>query len=63
MGLDSIELVMAVEEKFGITVSDEEAQEMRTVGEMCQCVLRKVAVSDRYGRRFIVVPRSAGAHI
>jgi len=47
MGLDSVELVMAVEEKFGITISDEEAQEMRTVGDMYQCVLSKVMVSDR----------------
>lgn len=47
MGLDSVELVMAVEEKFGITIADEEAQEMRTVGDMYECVLTKVKVSDR----------------
>ncbi len=47
MGLDGVELVMAVEEKFGIAISDEEAQEMRTVGDMYQCVMNKVAISDR----------------
>jgi hypothetical protein len=47
MGLDSVELVMAVEEKFGITISDEEAQDVRTVGDMYQCVLRKVMVTDK----------------
>jgi hypothetical protein len=46
MGLDSVELVMAVEEKFGISISDEEAQEIRTVGDMYECVLRKVMVAD-----------------
>lgn len=47
MGLDSVELVMAVEEKFGITISDEEAQDIRTVGDMYQCVLKKVRVTDK----------------
>jgi len=47
MGLDSVELVMAVEERFGINISDEEAQRIRTVGEMHQCVLNKIAVADK----------------
>jgi hypothetical protein len=47
MGLDSVELVMAVEEQFGITISDEEAQEMRTVGDMYQCVLGKVMTTEK----------------
>jgi hypothetical protein len=47
MGLDAVELVMAVEERFGIEILDEEAQDIRTVGEMHQCVLRKVLVADK----------------
>ncbi len=47
MGLDSVELVMAVEERFGISISDEEAQEIRTVDDMFQCVINKVTVSNR----------------
>jgi len=47
MGLDAVELIMAVEEKFGINISDEEAQEMRTVGQMYQYVVSKVAIADR----------------
>ena len=31
--LDLIELIMAFEEEFGGTISDEEAQQIRTVGE------------------------------
>ncbi|HEY68432.1 MAG: acyl carrier protein [Chloroflexi bacterium] len=31
--LDLVELIMAFEEEFGGTISDEEAQQIRTVGE------------------------------
>ena len=31
--LDLVELIMAFEEEFGGTISDEEAQKIRTVGE------------------------------
>lgn len=31
--LDTVELVMAFEEEFGIDIPDEDAEQMRTVGE------------------------------
>ena len=31
--LDTVELVMALEEEFGIEIPDEDAEKMRTVGE------------------------------
>jgi acyl carrier protein len=34
MGLDTVELVMAVEEEFGISIPDSAATNMLTVGEM-----------------------------
>jgi hypothetical protein len=46
MGLDSIELVMAVEETFGVSIPDEEAQDIRTVGDMFQCVISKLMVAE-----------------
>ena len=47
MGLDSVELVLAVEEKFGISISDEEACAILTVGEFHRCVMSKLATSDK----------------
>lgn len=46
MGLDSVELVMAIEERFAITVSDEEATSIRTVGEMEQLLMTKLEIAD-----------------
>ncbi len=34
MGLDSVELVMAFEEEFGLEIADEDAEKMTTVGEV-----------------------------
>ncbi|MFN4245444.1 MAG: acyl carrier protein [Brevinematia bacterium] len=31
--IDIVELIMALEEEFGITISDEDAQNIRTVGD------------------------------
>ena len=39
MGLESVEIVMAVEEEFGIQIPDERAVELATVGEMLDFVL------------------------
>ncbi len=39
--LDSIELVMALEEKFNIEISDEDAEEINTVGDAIRHVAKK----------------------
>ena len=39
--LDVIELVMALEEKFNITISDDEAENLQTVQDVSECVSRK----------------------
>ncbi len=38
MGLDSVEIVMAIEDEFGITIPDEQAQDCHTVGELIEIV-------------------------
>ncbi len=35
MGLDGVELVMEVEDRFDISIPDDHAEHMRTVGDMC----------------------------
>ena len=42
--LDIIELVMELEEKFNIEISDDEAEHMRTVQDVCNCVASKLRV-------------------
>jgi hypothetical protein len=49
MGLDAVELVMAVEEKFGITITDEEATNALTVGDLKRLVHAKLKVTDADG--------------
>jgi acyl carrier protein len=46
MGMDSVEIVMRVEEEFAITLSDEEAGGVRTVGQLYSLVLSKIETSD-----------------
>ncbi len=41
--LDTVELVMALEEEFGIEVPDEDAEKMTTVGEAIRYVEEKAA--------------------
>ena len=40
--LDTVELVMALEEKFGIEIPDEEAEKMKTVGDAIKYLEEKV---------------------
>jgi acyl carrier protein len=42
MGLDGVELVMAIEETYGIEITDEEAGKVVTVGNLCGLVLAKL---------------------
>ena len=41
--LDTVELVMALEEEFGIEISDEDAEKMTTVGDAINYIENKVA--------------------
>ncbi len=36
--IDTVELIMAVEETYDITISDKEAQEMTTVGDVVEFI-------------------------
>jgi acyl carrier protein len=42
MGLDTVELVMKVEESFGITIPDAEAEKILTIGDLYRYVLAKL---------------------
>ena len=43
LGLDSVELVIAIEEEFGLTISDDEAAAMHTVGDVYYFVIDRLA--------------------
>lgn len=47
MGMDGVELVMEVEETFGLTIPDTEAQEIRTVGDLYALIVGKQRERDR----------------
>ena len=47
MGLDAVELVMRVEEEFGIEIPDAEAEEATTVGKLYELVLSKLKPDNR----------------
>ncbi len=44
--LDIIELVMELEEKFNIIISDDEAEKIRTVEDVYKCVDSKLLLND-----------------
>lgn len=43
--LDLVEMVMAFEEEYGMEISDEDAQKLRTVGDAWNYVKGKVSVA------------------
>lgn len=45
MGLDTVELVLAFEEEFGIEIPDEDAEKMVTVGDVVRFMQKKIAVT------------------
>lgn len=46
MGLDVVELIIRVEEEFGIAIEDEEASYLETVGQLHLCILSKTGLLD-----------------
>ena len=44
--LDTVELVMALEEEFGIEIPDEDAEKMTTVGEAVKYIEEKADKKD-----------------
>jgi acyl carrier protein len=42
MGLDTVELVMTIEEEFGMKIPNEEAAKLETVGELSSYVQRRL---------------------
>ena len=46
MGLDSVELVLAIEEEFGIDIPDRDAEKMRTVGDMYEWLKIRLSTAD-----------------
>ncbi len=47
MGLDIVELFITVEERFGVSFSDEEAQTLTTPGRLTDSVMKKIHASDK----------------
>lgn len=47
MGLDTVELVMEVEETFDISIDDRDAEEIVTLGDLHRYVVARLALKDR----------------
>ena len=42
MGLDGVELIMWIEEEFEIQIADDDAERMRTVGDLIDHIIQRV---------------------
>ena len=64
MGMDSVEIILRIEEDFAISISDDEASYLRTVGELHALILSKLetAPSFRPARAFFRL-RTAIVHV
>jgi hypothetical protein len=51
MGLDIVEMVMALEQAFEIRLPEEELGRIRTVGELFDCIQRQLAPDRAPGER------------
>ena len=45
MGLDSVELIMSIEDKFGISIPDAECEQIATVRQMVDSVFEKIKLT------------------
>jgi acyl carrier protein len=52
MGLDGVELVMSIEEEFGVEIPDRVAEQLQTVGGMHDYVFAKLC--EREGRENVI---------
>lgn len=48
MGLDGVELVMEVEDHFGITIQESKAERIRTVEELVALIHHRLTVAQRW---------------
>jgi acyl carrier protein len=44
--LDIVELIMGIEDEFGIEIPDEDAEKLTSVGEALKYTLEKISVED-----------------
>jgi acyl carrier protein len=49
MGLDTVELVMAIEETFGLTIPDDRAGKIVTIGDAYRCILERLEFPESPG--------------